>query len=86
MNIGKCFLCSATEQKKYREPLFIIVGLCFLGAEMIAFLRNSRPAIRYNLFLFKEKRKRIFTAIGAKNYILFFRGSEIILGLIKRKF
>jgi hypothetical protein len=28
-------------------------------------LLGAIPAVRYNLFLFKEKRKRIFTAIGA---------------------
>lgn len=27
---------------------------------------GAHPAIRFNLFLFKEKRKRIFSTIGAK--------------------
>ncbi|KFC58652.1 hypothetical protein FEM08_25960 [Flavobacterium gilvum] len=33
------------------------------------------PAIRYNLFFFKEKKKRIFTSIGAKEKDLAFLGS-----------
>jgi hypothetical protein len=36
------------------------------GANDWGFFRNNIPVLRFNLFLFKEKRKRIFTATGAK--------------------
>jgi len=38
----------------------------FLEQKDLAFSRTISPAIRYNLFIFKEKIKRIFTTIGAK--------------------
>lgn len=38
----------------------------FFGAERFGFFVNIVP-LRYNLFVFKEKTKRIFTLIGAKN-------------------
>jgi uncharacterized protein with HEPN domain len=37
-----------------------------LGAEKFGLFSHIDPAIRYNLFIFKEKTKRIFTSIGAK--------------------
>ena len=36
------------------------------GAERFGIFIGTGPAIRYNLFIFKEKIKRISTAIGAK--------------------
>ena len=42
------------------------------GAERFGIFIGTGPAIRYNLFIFKEKIKRISTAIGAKGEILFF--------------
>ncbi|AOW09917.1 hypothetical protein [Flavobacterium gilvum] len=40
--------------------------LSFFGAETLAFSGKIVPAFRCNLFIFKEKIKRISTAIGAK--------------------
>jgi hypothetical protein len=37
------------------------------GAERFGLFGQHRPAFRYNLFVFKEKTKRIFTLIGAKS-------------------
>jgi hypothetical protein len=41
------------------------LGFVF-GANDWGFVWNNVPVLRFNLFLFKEKRKRIFTATGAK--------------------
>jgi hypothetical protein len=42
---------------------FLVYGF---GAERFGFFIGISPAIRFNLFIFKGKIKRISTAIGAK--------------------
>ncbi|KFC58283.1 hypothetical protein FEM08_29620 [Flavobacterium gilvum] len=44
----------------------------FFGAETFGFSGNIVPAIRCNLFVFKEKTKRISTIIGANERDLAF--------------
>ena len=54
------------------EGYFFGILLVFLGAEELGILDNMVPALCSNLFVFKEKTKRISTSIGAKQKYLAF--------------
>ncbi|PVX47107.1 hypothetical protein C8C85_3022 [Flavobacterium sp. 103] len=46
--------------------VILVQTIINFGAERLRILAGIGPAIRFNLFIFKGKIKRIFTAIGAK--------------------